>query len=87
MIEQARLAFISNPEPGEYILTLQYRGQHAYEILRFQITRGQLGNIVADGAKFLVAESPADRVIAPKAATDSASGLNQPLISTTDDIQ
>lgn len=54
---QAKLAFITQPEPGRYAINLKYeepgieRGQGPFE--RVEITREQLCNLVADGAHLM----------------------------------
>ncbi len=52
----AKLAFLTQPEPGRYMLNLQFdepgmaRGQ---SVERVEITREQLGNLCADGVRGL----------------------------------
>lgn len=53
----AKLAFITEPEPGAFMLNLKFeepwieRGQGPFE--RIAITRNQLSNLVADGAHLM----------------------------------
>ena len=45
--KQARLAFITQPSPGIYLLNVD----DGKKFLRIQINNSQLGNLVADGAQ------------------------------------
>jgi hypothetical protein len=47
-IRPAKFAFLTQPEPGSYLLNLYVEGEEFY---RLQITRDQLSNIVVDGAR------------------------------------
>ena len=49
---RARLAFITEPSPGEYVLNVQVKPSD--ELIRVEISRNQLGNMVAMGAKALL---------------------------------
>lgn len=43
----AKLAFLTQPAPGVYLLNLRVEGEDFY---RLEISRAQLGNIIVDGA-------------------------------------
>jgi hypothetical protein len=43
----AKLAFLTQPAPGLYLLNLRVEGEDFY---RLEISKGQLDNIVVDGA-------------------------------------
>jgi hypothetical protein len=43
----AKLAFLTQPAPGVYLLNLRVEGEDFY---RLEISKGQLANIVVDGA-------------------------------------
>ena len=45
--KQAKLAFITNPSAGIYLLNVD----DGKKFLRIQINNSQLGNLVADGAQ------------------------------------
>lgn len=45
---KAKLAFLTNPGPGVFILNFQMEGRESVD--RIEITKAQLGNIVVDGA-------------------------------------
>lgn len=47
---KAKLAFLSQPSLGVYLLNLQFENGAN---LRVEISRGQLGNAVVDGAAML----------------------------------
>lgn len=44
----ARIAYLSTPAPGVYVLNLQCEGEEG--IRRFEISKAHLANIVIDGA-------------------------------------
>lgn len=44
---KADLAYLTNPGPGVFLLNLKFEGR---EIERIELTKDQLGNIIADGA-------------------------------------
>jgi hypothetical protein len=44
--EQPNLVFLTNPRPGAFLLNLQFEGEY---ILKFRISKAQLGNILVDG--------------------------------------
>ena len=56
----AKLAFITTPEAGRFIMHLQAFGTG--EHFQFEIARSHLANIVADGANLLLRESCLNRV-------------------------
>lgn len=74
MIEQAKLCYLNRNEFGEYILSLQLADGDQIDVRRFQITRGHVGNIIADGVRYLLSDI-ATVMLVPSS------------ISTTDDIQ
>ncbi len=47
---KAKLAFLSQPSPGVYLLNLQFENGAN---LRVEVSRSQLGNAVVDGAVML----------------------------------
>lgn len=50
----AKLAFLTCPAPGIYLLNLRVEGEDFY---RIEISKAQLGNIVVDGAAMAFRES------------------------------
>ena len=51
----ARIAYLSTPSPGVYVLNLQCEGEEG--IQRFEISRAHLVNILIDGASLALRES------------------------------
>ena len=51
---KAKLAFLSQPEPGVFTLNLRFETDDP--LLRVEISRAQLGNAVVDGAVMLWGE-------------------------------
>lgn len=51
----ARIAYLSTPAPGVYVLNIQPEGEEG--IQRFEISRAHLANIVIDGASLALRES------------------------------
>ena len=51
----ARIAYLSTPSPGVYVLNLQAEGEEG--IQRFEISRAHLVNILIDGASLALRES------------------------------
>lgn len=56
----ARLAYITTPEPERFIINVQAFGSD--KLVRVEIMRAHLANIVADGANMLLRESTLNRV-------------------------
>jgi hypothetical protein len=54
-VPSAKLAFLTEPSPGVFHLNLRVEGADFY---RLAISRGQLGNIVVDGARMAIHPSP-----------------------------
>lgn len=52
----AKLAFITQPSPGVFVLNLD----DGKKFTRLEVARGQLSNIVVDGAAMLLRHSPAE---------------------------
>lgn len=51
----AKLAYLTSPAPGRYLLNIQAVGSD--DLLRFEIAQCHLANIVVDGASFALRES------------------------------
>lgn len=51
----AKLAYLTSPAPGRYLLNIQPFGTD--DLLRFEIAQCHLANIVVDGAAFALRES------------------------------
>jgi hypothetical protein len=51
----AKLAYLTSPAPGRYLLNVQLFGSD--DLLRFEIAQAHLANIVCDGASFALRES------------------------------
>ena len=64
----AKLAYVTTPEAGRYLLNFQAFGSD--ELIRIEIGRPHLANIVADGANLLLRESTLNRV-QPSQAEDA----------------
>lgn len=47
-VRVAKLAYLTQPAPGRFVLNLQLQG--GLELSRVEISRAQLGNILVDGA-------------------------------------
>lgn len=55
MTKVARLAYLTSPRRGVFVLNLQIEGRAEYE--QFEISKGQLANIIVDGASFALREA------------------------------
>lgn len=51
----AKLAYLTSPAPGRFLLNIQPFGSD--DLLRFEIAQCHLANIVCDGASFALRES------------------------------
>ena len=51
----AKLAYLTSPAPGRYLLNIQQFGTD--DLLRIEIAQAHLANIVIDGASFALRES------------------------------
>ncbi len=56
----ARLAYLTFPSPGRYILNIQPEGQEGCQ--RFEISRAHLANILIDGTALALRETCSHRV-------------------------
>jgi len=56
----ARLAYLTTPSPGVYILNIQPEGDD--DIRRFEISRAHLANIIIDGTALALREQSNHRV-------------------------
>ena len=52
---KARLAFLTTPDPGAYVLNIQEEG--AEEVLRIEIGPDQMKNILVDGVSLMLRSS------------------------------
>lgn len=73
---KAKLAYLTTPAPGVYVMNLQPEGQEG--LLRFEISKAHLANIVIDGAALSLREN---RV--PSASPGSANGNREQFQGTT----
>jgi len=51
----ARIAYLTTPSPGVFVLNLQPEGEEG--ILRFEITKAHLSNILIDGCALALRET------------------------------
>lgn len=51
----AKLAYLTSPAPGVYILNLQLEGGEG--VAKFEISEAHLANIIVDGASFALRKS------------------------------
>lgn len=64
----ARIAYLTTPSPGVFVLNLQPEGTEG--ILRFEISKAHLSNILIDGCALALRDSSNHRV--PEIQTESA---------------
>jgi len=51
----ARIAYLTTPSPGVYVLNIQPEGEEG--CLRYEISRGHLANLIIDGASLALRET------------------------------
>jgi hypothetical protein len=66
----AKLAYLTTPAPGRYMLNIQPFGSD--DLLRFEIAQAHLANILIDGTALALRDSSINRVPVPS-QTESAS--------------
>lgn len=69
MTDIARIAYLTSPAPGRFLLNIQPEGTH--DIARYEISKAHLANIVIDGASFALRETSVHRV-QPTPQTENA---------------
>ncbi len=55
-MKSARLAYLTFPSPGRYVLNVQPEGEEGCQ--RFEISRAHLANIIIDGTALALRETP-----------------------------
>jgi hypothetical protein len=68
----AKLAYLTSPSPGRYILNVQPFGSD--DLLRFEIAQCHLANIVITGASLALSESNRVPVKPTKESADGSDG-------------
>lgn len=65
----AKIAYLTTPAPGKFVLNIQPEGTH--DIVRYEISKAHLANIVIDGASLALRDQfNSNRV--PPIPTESA---------------
>lgn len=65
---KARIAYLTTPGPGVFVLNLQPEGTEG--ILRFEISKAHLSNILIDGCALALRDNSSNRV--PASPTENA---------------
>jgi len=66
----ARIAYLSTPAPGVYVLNLQVEGEEG--IQRFEISRAHLTNILIDGCALALRETSVPHRVPSSPASQGA---------------